>query len=177
MQTVTAAAKNVGEKTLDANVSLTQIVELQRAANRPSGRRFGALVHAVLASVPLECDVSAIRGLAMIHGRILGAPAEEIDAAIQAASAAIAHEMFDRARQSVRCRRETPIAWRDPDGSLIEGVIDLAFEEGNGWTVIDFKTDEEFRPNETAYQRQLGMYASAIQAATGARVTALLMHV
>jgi ATP-dependent exoDNAse (exonuclease V) beta subunit len=43
--------------------------------------------------------------------------------------------------------------------------------------VIDFKTDEEFRGNESAYRRQVAMYASAIQAATGARVSALLMRV
>ena len=46
------------------------------------------------------------------------------------------------------------------DGLLIEGVIDLAFEQADGWTVIDFKTDEEFRGNELAYRRQVGMYAA-----------------
>jgi ATP-dependent exoDNAse (exonuclease V) beta subunit len=70
-----------------------------------------------------------------------------------------------------------PIAWRDADGLLIEGVVDLAFEEGEIWTVIDFKTDEEFRGNESAYRRQVGMYAAAIQAANGARVAAVLMRV
>jgi ATP-dependent exoDNAse (exonuclease V) beta subunit len=177
VQTVTAVAKQAGGKTLDAGASSTQVVELQRAPNRPSGRRFGALVHAVLASVPLESDLSTIRGLAVIHGRILGALTEEIDAATEAARAALAHEIFDRARRSPRCRRETPIAWRDPDGSLIEGVVDLAFEQSGGWTVIDFKTDEEFRANETAYQRQVGMYAKAIEAATGAEVAQVLMIV
>jgi ATP-dependent exoDNAse (exonuclease V) beta subunit len=70
-----------------------------------------------------------------------------------------------------------PIAWRDSDGSLIEGVIDLAFEQAGGWTVIDFKTDEEFRGDEPAYRRQVGMYAAAIKAANGASVAAFLMRV
>jgi ATP-dependent exoDNAse (exonuclease V) beta subunit len=70
-----------------------------------------------------------------------------------------------------------PIAWRDPDGLLIEGVIDLAFEQAEGWTVVDFKTDEEFRGNEPAYRRQVAMYAAAIQTANGGRVSALLMRV
>jgi hypothetical protein len=43
--------------------------------------------------------------------------------------------------------------------------------------VIDFKTDEEFRGDEPAYRRQVGMYAAAINAATGAPVAALLMRV
>ena len=74
-------------------------------------------------------------------------------------------------------RREVPIAWRDPDGLLIESVIDFAFEHAGGWTVIDYKTDEEFRGDEPAYRRQAGMYAAAINAANGAPVAALLMRV
>jgi ATP-dependent exoDNAse (exonuclease V) beta subunit len=81
------------------------------------------------------------------------------------------------AAQQGRCRREVPIAWRDTNGLLIEGVIDLGFEQAEGWTIIDFKTDEEFRGNEPAYQRQLRMYASAIQAANGAPVSAVLMRI
>jgi ATP-dependent exoDNAse (exonuclease V) beta subunit len=93
---------------------------------------------------------------------------------------ALAHPLFNHARsaaQQGRCRREVPIAWRDTNGLLIEGVIDLAFEQAGTWTVIDFKTDEEFGRNEPAYRRQVGMYASAIQVANGARVSALIMRV
>jgi ATP-dependent exoDNAse (exonuclease V) beta subunit len=94
--------------------------------------------------------------------------------------AALAHAVFDSVRQAAQqghCRREAPIAWRDPNGLLIEGVVDLAFEQAGAWTVIDFKTDEEFRGNEPAYRRQVGMYAAAIQAANGVRVSALIMRV
>jgi ATP-dependent helicase/nuclease subunit A len=180
VRTVTQMAKTAGDGVPDLKLPPVEIVELPRAANRPSGPRFGALVHAVLASVPLDGDLAAIQRLATIHGRVLGAAPEEIDAASESVHTALAHAVFDGARQAAhqgRCRREAPIAWRDPDGLLVEGVIDLAFEQTDGWTVIDFKTDEEFRGNEPAYRRQLGMYASAIRAANGARVTALLMHV
>jgi ATP-dependent helicase/nuclease subunit A len=180
VRTVTQVAKTAGEGAPDLYLPPVEIVELPRAANRPSGRRFGALVHAVLASVPLDGNLSAIQGLATIHGRVLGAPEEEIAAASEAVHTALAHAVFADARQAaqgVRCRRETPIAWRDPEGLLVEGLVDLAFEQAQGWTVIDFKTDEEFRGNEPAYRRQVAMYASAIQAAIGARVSALLMRV
>ena len=180
VRTVTQMAKTAGVGAPDLKLPPVEIVELPRAANRPSGPRFGALVHSVLASVPLHGDLAAIQRLATIHGRVLGAPAEEIDAASESVRAALAHAVFDSARQAAQqgcCRREVPIAWRDPDGLLVEGVVDLAFEQGEGWTVIDFKTDEEFRRNESAYRRQVGMYASAIQAASGARVSALLMRV
>jgi ATP-dependent exoDNAse (exonuclease V) beta subunit len=181
VQTVTQAAKGeVEEKAADLKIPSVEIVELKRAPKRPSGRRFGALVHAVLASVPLDGDLNAIKSIATVQGRILGAPVPEIDAAIEAARAALAHPLFDRAREASRrdrCRREVPVAWRATSGSLIEGVIDLAFEDSVGWTVVDFKTDEEIRVNENAYRRQVAMYAEAISAANGAKVSALLMRV
>ena len=180
VRTVTQAAKTAAEQSPDSQLPAVEIVELPRVASRPSGPRFGALVHAVLASVPLDGDLAAIQRLATIHGRVLGAAPEEIDAASESVRAALAHAVFDGARQAAhqgRCRREVPIAWRDPDGLLVEGVVDLAFEQAGAWTVIDFKTDEEFHGNEPAYRRQVAMYTSAIQAANGARVSALLMRV
>ena len=180
VRTVTQSAKTIDEASPHLKLPPVEIVELPRAANRPAGARFGALVHAVLASVPLDGDLNAIQHLATIHGRMLGAAAEEIAAAAESAHSALAHPLLNDARnaaQNGRCRREVPIAWRDPKGVLIEGVIDLAFEQAGGWTVIDFKTDEEFGGNEPAYRRQVGMYASAIQVANGARVSALIMRV
>jgi ATP-dependent exoDNAse (exonuclease V) beta subunit len=180
VRTVTQSAKAAGEVATDSKLPPVEIVELPRAVNRPSGSRFGALVHAVLASVPLDGDTGVIQRLASIHGRILGATTEEMDAASESVRGALGHPLFDEARQAAergRCRREVPIGWRDADGLLIEGVIDLAFEHAGSWTVIDFKTDEEFRGNEPAYRRQVGLYAAAIQAANGARVSALLMRV
>ena len=73
VRTVTQMAKPAGDRSPDLKLPPVEIVELPRAANRPSGPRFGALVHAVLASVPLDGDLSAIQRLATIHGRILGA--------------------------------------------------------------------------------------------------------
>jgi ATP-dependent exoDNAse (exonuclease V) beta subunit len=180
LRTVTQAAKIGKESAPDLKLAPVGIIELPRPANRPSGRRFGTLVHAVLASVPLDGDLNIIQRLATIHGRILGASQDEVDAACESVRVALAHGVFEdarRAAQQGRCRREVSIAWRDSDGSLIEGVIDLAFEQAGGWTVIDFKTDEEFRGDEPAYRRQVGMYAAAIKAANGASVAAFLMRV
>jgi len=56
------------------------------------------------------------------------------------------HDVLVRARGADArgaCRRETPVTLTLPDGTLIEGVVDLAFEEGGEWTVVDYKTDRE----------------------------------
>jgi ATP-dependent exoDNAse (exonuclease V) beta subunit len=180
VRTVTQSAKTMISAAADQEPQAVQIVELPCAKNRPGGRRFGALVHADLASVPLNGDLSIIRHLTNIHGRILGASQEEIEAACEAVEAALAHPLLHQAREAAqqgRCRREVPVVWRDPSATLFEGVVDLAFTRADGWTVIDFKSDEEFRKNETAYRRQVEMYAWAIHAATGARVAPVLMRV
>ncbi|HKY09890.1 MAG TPA: UvrD-helicase domain-containing protein [Candidatus Binatia bacterium] len=180
VRTVTQVAKSAVEQPADRKISTVAILDIARAPNRPAGRRFGALIHAVLASVPLAGAAGTIRSVAAMHGRVLGAPEEEIDAAAKAALAALAHPIFDQARSAAhrgRCRREVPLVWRDSDGMLIEGVVDLAFEDCDGWKVIDFKSDEELRGNETVYRRQVELYASAIQAATGAIVAPVLMRV
>jgi ATP-dependent exoDNAse (exonuclease V) beta subunit len=180
VRTVTQAAKTDEQDPAGSKLPAVEIVELPRASDRPTGRRFGALVHAVLASVPLDADRSVSQRIATIHGRILGATEKEIDAAVDGVCAALAHPLFDDVRaalQAGRCRREVPVAWCDGGGRLLEGVIDLAFEHKGSWTVVDFKTDEEFRGNEPAYRRQVALYTSAIQAANGAAVSALLMRV
>jgi ATP-dependent exoDNAse (exonuclease V) beta subunit len=178
LRTVTEAAK-AAEGMPDVKLPPVRILELSRAANRPTGPRFGALIHAMLASVPLDGDAPVIQRLAAIHGRILGATEEEIGSASDVVGTALGHPLLNDARKAAgqgRCRREVPVAWRD-NGLLIEGVIDLAFEHADGWTVIDFKTDEEFGGNEAGYRRQVGLYAAALQAANRAKTAAVLLKV
>jgi ATP-dependent exoDNAse (exonuclease V) beta subunit len=59
----------------------------------------------------------------------------------------------------------------------VEGVLDVAFEDADGWTVIDLKTDAEMAADVERYRRQAGLYLSAVARATGKRVTAVVMQV
>ena len=54
--------------------------------------------------------------------------------------------------------------------------MDLAFEEGERWTLIDFKTDEEFA-RSAPYQRQVGLYALAVESAFARPVSAFLFRI
>jgi ATP-dependent exoDNAse (exonuclease V) beta subunit len=58
---------------------------------------------------------------------------------------------------------------------LLEGIVDLAFEELGTWTVVDFKTDEELEVHVDRYKKQVGLYANAITLATGQPAKAVLM--
>jgi ATP-dependent helicase/nuclease subunit A len=60
---------------------------------------------------------------------------------------------------------------------MVEGTVDLAFEENGAWTVVDYKTDREVAAGgEERYRRQVALYAAAIAAATGAPAYGVLVR-
>ena len=160
--------------------SSVELVRLPVDAERPSGRRFGSLVHAMLAAVPLDGRTSPSE-VAGLYGRTLGATTEEVDAAVRVVEAALAHPQLAAASAAdVRgdCRREVPVSAQLEDGTLVEGVVDLAYRgQGGGWTVVDFKTDRELETALTTYQRQVALYAELIHRATSEPATAVLIRV
>jgi len=169
----TATARSISASAGEA-VELAS-VEI-RDFSRPRGRRFGSLVHAVLAAIDLRAGPGAVAGVARAQARLVGATPEEIDAAARAASAALAHPLLRRAATAAECRREEPVVHRLEDGTLLEGVVDLAFREGGEWVIVDFKTDA--RPDShPQYAAQLQLYCRAITATTGLRTRAALLAV
>jgi len=148
---------------------------------RPHGKRFGTLVHAVLARVDLDADRPGVETVAALEGRLLGATPEEIAAASEIVERALAHPLLRRAAVAAhagRCRRETPVAMRLPDGVLVEGVVDAAFrDDRDGWTVLDFKTDVEIAGRLEEYRRQVALYARAIAQSTGVPARGVLLRV
>ena len=174
VQTVTALTRSEGPPQLGAFPSI-QVEFIKRGDfERPSGRRFGGLVHAILASVDLDADADAIQASATVNGRLFGATEEEMIAAVEAVSATLEHPLLRRAAVSARTgeiRRETPVMLTLGDGSLVEGAADLAFRDDTPeiarWTVVDFKTDREFTTSSDRYKAQVIAYSAAIRAATG----------
>ena len=162
------------------------VVELERAAARPTGKRFGSLVHAVLASVPLDVPAgrpAPVEEIARLHGRVFGATDEEVAAAADVAGRVLSHSLLARARAAAgrgECRREAPVSMRADDGVLIEGVVDVAFREDGAWTVVDYKTDRDLEEADGAidvYRRQVALYAEMIARSTGEPAGAVLMQV
>ena len=178
--TVTELARRQIADFAPAPAAEPELLELDRGARRPAGPRFGALVHAVLAAVPLDADREATGRVAELQGRLLGASEGEVEAAIEAAVAGLAHPLFDRVRRAAAagdCRREVPVTARGDDGVLVEGVVDLAFRDGDAWVVVDFKTDQELEAALDVYRRQVQIYADMVARATGGRARGVLMRV
>ncbi|HYO97072.1 MAG TPA: UvrD-helicase domain-containing protein [Polyangiaceae bacterium] len=143
---------------------------------RPRGARFGTLVHAVLAQVPLDAERSGIVAACAALSRLTGASSEEAASAVDAVVAALAHPRLCQARSSKDVRREVAISRVLDDGTLVEGIIDLAYRTQTGWVVVDFKTDQNV---ETAgvYAEQLRQYVDAVQRATGESASGVLLRV
>jgi ATP-dependent exoDNAse (exonuclease V) beta subunit len=112
-----------------------------------------------------------------MHGRVLGAIPEEVEAAAEAARTAFAHPLIERARKAERCHRELPVVLRLKENRMLEGVIDLAFQERNGWTVVDFKTTGDLKAHRAEYERQLQWYGAALARITGLPVQARILGV
>jgi ATP-dependent exoDNAse (exonuclease V) beta subunit len=162
---IVRATESVAEPGETASV---EVVAAPRPAGcQGSGRAFGKLVHALLQDPDLPSEAAA-----MAYARGFGAE-EHVPAAVEIARAARRHPLLERAARSA-CYREMPLMLKLADGALVEGRVDLAFREGEGWVLVEFKTDsaDQFR-----YRRQLQIYASALRESTGLPVRAVLFQV
>ncbi len=80
-----------------------------------------------------------------------------------------------RARGSARRFVELPLLYVDdslPDRPLVEGKIDLLFEEPDGWQIVDWKTDrvdsaEDRLAREDLYAPQLRAYEGGLRKLLG----------
>ncbi|MGH8014379.1 MAG: UvrD-helicase domain-containing protein [Candidatus Binataceae bacterium] len=158
-----------------------EMEEVARAADRPHGVRFGTLVHAALSRVSLDATRADISAVVEFNARILAAPAEEIAAAVDAVTSALASPLMLRAACAASIRRESALMVTLEDGMIVEGIADLAFLEENAatraWTVVDFKTDREIGTRLTEYQIQLAFYVRAISRATSLPARGIILRV
>ncbi len=162
------------ERSMSGDVPDVDIVVASRSGVH--GQRYGTLVHSVMSLVSLTASRKSIESVTNMQARILGAPNPEIAACVTAVSQLLTHELLIRASKAVSLRREVPVTLTEGE-SIVEGVVDLAFEDADGWTVLDFKTDAELETRADAYKRQVAIYASAIASATGRPAKAILVQV
>jgi hypothetical protein len=178
VRTVTEYASDV--RPLEGGaVADVEVIVLDAEAGRPTGARYGTLVHAVLATVPLDADRATLDAIVRTQARIVGATGDETASALRVVAQVLAHPLFHAAREADaagRCLREMPVT-ATADGSLIEGVVDFAFETDAGYCVIDFKTDRAVGDLLDRYRRQVQFYAGAIARATGRPARAVLLKV
>ena len=196
-RTPSIASRTVTQMAAERDLPLTDLAEVQidvvdvpRVIGRPFGPRFGTLVHTTLATVPLDANESIVRRVAATQGRVLLGSGEgveeEVYAVAEAVLAVLRHPLFEQVRAAHAaglCHRELPLIWQAPDGTLIEGTVDLAFEERGErneerrLVVLDFKTDRDRELDTERYRRQLAIYCRALTALQGGAARGILMRV
>jgi len=154
-----------------------------------AGTSIGSAVHGVLQHADLaDPDGGDLAGLARWQAAVEGLPADAAAVVEAKARAAVASPLVRRAVGSGRLHRELHVAAPlaavvgsapPPDGgddALVEGFVDLCFEEGGGLVVVDYKTDDVASEAAVAaalqrYAPQGAAYALLLEAATGRPVT------
>ena len=142
-----------------------------------TGLRRGSLVHEVLSRCALG-DAASAAAWTQRLAAAQGSP-ELIDEVTRAAAAIIDSPAMQRVRAARRVLRELPVAWYDEGRDrYVEGFVDLAFEEADGWVLADYKTDALPAPEprgvqllKERYRPQVEEYRRAVSAA-GMKVTA-----
>ena len=142
-----------------------------------TGLRRGSLVHEVLSRCALG-DAASAAAWAQRLAAAQGAP-ELVEEVIRYAAAIIDSPAMQRVRAARRVLRELPVAWYDEGRNhYVEGFVDLAFEEADGWVLADYKTDALPAPEPRGvqllkdhYRPQVEEYRRAV-AAAGLKVTA-----
>jgi ATP-dependent exoDNAse (exonuclease V) beta subunit len=167
-----ASVKSVTTSTVTARSQLvvaSRTVEswvVPVAARGAGGKRFGTLVHAVLAAVSLDADEEAVRRVATTFARFDDGPPREVEEAVARVVRALASPHFDVIRRASRVYREVPVTVRTPDPPVVlDGVVDLLLVEPSELVVIDFKTDDPDAMTAEArarYASQVGLYADAL---------------
>jgi len=158
-----------------------EVVETPRDPARPHGPRFGTLVHLAMLRVDFDASDDAILASVKWSGRTLGAEDAEIVAAARAVSMALKSPLMARVRHSMDLRRECPVLMKLDDGTIVEGIADLAFAEGaNGariWNVVDFKTDLAIAGRLEEYRAQISLYARGIARASSLPARGILFWI
>ena len=166
------------------NIVVEDAARLSEA--RPSGKRFGTLVHALLSTLPLDAGTAEAGELAALYAKLFAAPDVERDAAAAVGASLVKHARWQAAKAAAdagrRVWREAPVSMNvktEPGEAvtIIDGQVDLAYETDDGWVVVDFKTDIEIVSAQDAYKQQVALYAEAVAKATGRPARGVLLRV
>jgi ATP-dependent helicase/nuclease subunit A len=172
------------------------------------GISWGIAVHGALEAaargVSGEKLRSVCRGLLISAERPAAADGspDELDELTGLVQAVVTSDLWKRASRAARAGRllvEAPFALPVPADAfvsmmtragapvpdtvapveIIEGVIDLAFRDEDGWTLVDYKSDAAGRGIEPwrreRYRAQLGLYAAAWERLTGQEIAARIL--
>jgi len=177
-QSVTALLKEERKRGEEADTG----PELSALARRPlfmeerglTAAERGDAVHIFLRAVPLDARDVSFESRNMVERGILS---EEQAASLPLLTleSCLRSESWRRMRSAEEVRREWAFNLRVMEQgkrTLLQGIIDACFVEGNAWVVMDYKTDHALDVEKLTrrYKPQIDLYAQALEKITGKRV-------
>ncbi len=171
VSTVTALAKRQGPRA-------------PSPAEEARGTAWGRVLHQLLESAMRNPAVE-LRALAVNLMRDEEVPPGLLDEVLRVASSVTSSDLWTRARKSLRRYVEVPFEMvvpskelgrtDAPDATLLKGAMDLVFEEGGVWHVVDWKSDvvgDSLPALVAHYGPQIGHYRRAWESLTGQKAKA-----
>ncbi|MDD5399460.1 MAG: 3'-5' exonuclease, partial [Dehalococcoidia bacterium] len=133
------------------------------------GSSLGRAVHSVLQSIDLSTG-AGLEDFSRAQSAAEGIAGRWQEVA-KLAGNGLQSDIVGRAVASGNYRREVFIS-AAVDGRLLEGIMDIIFEEEDGLVIADYKTDvidneDELLEKRDVYELQAGLYALMAQEATG----------
>jgi ATP-dependent helicase/nuclease subunit A len=133
------------------------------------GPVFGKIVHTILERVDWA-KPDSLDEIASREAATEGADASMARRAADMVRQALASDLVRRITSADRYYKEVPFVFKE-DGTIVEGVIDVLFEEDGGIGVVDFKTDNipksAVAERAETYRDQMETYRMAVSQACG----------
>ncbi len=147
----------------------TEEKETLPVAGRSGGALFGQLVHRLLERIDWE-HPALLEETAVAEASAIGADPAMVEKAIEMVRKALASDLMKRIVAADRYYKEVPFTFKDGE-AIVEGVIDVLFDEAGKIGIVDFKTDKVPQRNLAGkaeeYRSQMEAYRLAVTAACG----------
>jgi ATP-dependent helicase/nuclease subunit A len=158
-------ASRAAKQVTFSNAPQAARIDSEGSAPSERGERWGAVIHLLLQSV-MRMSESNLDTLATSVLRAADLDVELSGEAVEAVQRVTNSKLWRRARSARRTMTEVPFVVSLPsEATLVRGVIDLAFEEHDGWVLVDYKTDRATVPRvdklKEIYRSQLTTYRDA----------------
>jgi ATP-dependent helicase/nuclease subunit A len=137
-------------------------------AAQDQGTQWGTAIHALLEAAMVSHGIDLEQAARTVLTQI-GLDVELLPSCIVAVQKVMSSRLWVRAKQSRRVMTETPFQMRVTDSAdssasqplILKGVIDLVFQEDDGWVLVDYKTD---RIPETSLEQFVEKYRGQVLA-------------
>jgi ATP-dependent exoDNAse (exonuclease V) beta subunit len=147
----------------------TEEKEILPVAGRSQGALFGQLVHRLLERIDWK-HPTLLEQVAAAEAPAIGADPAMVEEAVEMIRTALASDLMKHIAQADRYFKEVPFTFED-EGAIVEGLIDVLFEEAGKIGIVDFKTDRvpksKVADKAEQYRPQVETYRRAVTAACG----------